>query len=238
MAPFVGTVLAQHVNLRAPFFVLAVLVALALVALLAQGLPETPIFVSPPPPWSLLRIRPIVGMLLLGFALALPIGLYDPLWSKIFQDRGASTTFVAVTITGFGLPFLFAAGPAGRWAERRGSLKTVFQCQFVIVPCLAMYGLFTKPLAMAAVAILEGVVQAAAIPAAFSAMVSMSPDDRVGAAQGLYGAAGLLSSGGVAFLAPTLYRSWGAPTLFTAAALLVAVLVLCSRNITGSPSSL
>ena len=79
---------------------------------------------------------------------------------------------------------------------------------------------------------------AAAIPAAFSAMVSMSPDDRVGAAQGLYGAAGLLSSGGVAFLAPTLYRSWGAPTLFTAAALLVAVLVLCSRNITGSPSSL
>ncbi len=237
MAPFVGTVLAEHVNLRAPFIALAVMVTAALMVLLVQGLPVTPTFADPPPPWSLLRMRPIVGMLLLGFALALPIGLYDPLWSIIFQDRGASTNFVAITITGFGLPFLVLAGPAGRWAEERGALKTVLQCQFLIVPCLALYGLFTLPLAMAAVAIVEGIVQAAAIPAAFSAMVAISPLDRVGAAQGLYGAAGLLSSGGVAFVAPTLYHSWGAPMLFTSAALLVAVLVLCSFRITRLPGT-
>lgn len=228
MAPFVGTVLAKHVSLGAPFWVLTVVVAAALATLVVQGLPSVPSFEQPPSPWSLLRMRPIVAMLLLGFALSLPIGLYDPLWAVIFEDRGASTTFVSVTITAFGLPFLLLAGRGGRFAERRGALKTVLQCQVVIVPCLALYGLLTRPGMMASVAILEGGMQAAAIPAAFSAMVAISPPDRVAAAQGLYGGAGLLSSGGVAFIAPDLYAAWGPQVLFSAAAALVALLVLAS----------
>jgi DHA1 family multidrug resistance protein-like MFS transporter len=234
LSPILGTPLANTFTLVTPFYTLAGVALVALLLIVLLGVPPVPEFASPPKPWTLLRRRPVVAMLLLGFAVQLPIGIYDPLWARIFTDRGASSTFISVSVTLFGIPFLLFGSIGGRIADRIGPMRTVLMCQFVSVPCISLYGLLHRPGHMAAVGILEGVVAAASIPAGFAAMAAVSPKNMVGAAQGLYGACGLLAAGSVSLVSPMLYRTIGPGKLLVGAAITVASLVVISWRISAS----
>lgn len=232
--PVLGGVVSS-ISLTAPFWVLAVVVAAGLVTLVRTPVPaihragadEARGVGASPPRFAnvdLLRIRGVLVSAVLALALFLPVGVYDSMWSRYLQDRGASTPFIGITLALYGLPFVALSSRGGRLADRVGPLRAGGWALVAIAPITFMYGLFRNPTLIVSFALLEAVFQAVAVPAAQAAMATASPPGRLAAGQGL--AAGMSQAGaGLAALgAAPLYQAWGPVALFGAAAGLMLAL--------------
>ncbi len=222
--PVVGAVLASAFNLDTPFWVLAVVIGITFVFLAGRPIPGQEVGASSPAGASglaldLLRYREVVVAALLALALFLPVGIYDSLWSRYLQDRGASTLFIGITLTMYGVPFIALASRGGRLADRVGPFRAAFVCVVLLAPAIAVYGVFTIPVLIVSVAMIEAIIQAVAVPASQAAMAQACPPERLGAGQGLSGAAGQAGAGVVALVAAPVYESVGPTFLFIAAAL-------------------
>ena len=227
--PVIGATFASAFNLDAPFWALAVVVAIVLAAVARRPIPSD-VGGAPREGTSsgialdLLRYREVVVATLLALALILPVGIYDSLWSRYLQDRGASTLFIGITLTMYGVPFIALASRGGRLADRVGPFRAAFVCLVLVAPLIALYGVITIPIVIVSVALVEAIVQAVAVPASQAAMAIACPPQRLAAGQGLSGAAGQAGAGVVALLAAPVYESAGPGFLFAAAA--VATLAL------------
>jgi predicted MFS family arabinose efflux permease len=222
--PVVGAALASAFNLDTPFWVLAGVVALTLVALARRPIPgdEAGAAHDAAPGGlaiDLLRYREVIVAALLSLALFLPVGIYDSLWSRYLQDRGASTLFIGVTLTMYGVPFIALASRGGRLADRVGPFRAAFACLVLVAPLISLYGVFSIPIAIVSVALIEAVIQAVAVPASQAAMAVACPPERLAAGQGLAGAAGQAGAGIVALAAAPVYEAAGPSFLFSAAAI-------------------
>ena len=222
--PVVGATLASAFNLDTPFWVLAVVIGITFVFLASRPIPGQEVGTGSPASarglaLDLLRFREVVVAALLALALFLPVGIYDSLWSRYLQDRGASTLFIGITLTMYGVPFIALASRGGRLADRVGPFHAAFACLVLVAPAIALYGVFTIPVLIVSVAMIEAVIQAVAVPASQAAMAQACPPERLAAGQGLAGAAGQAGAGVVALLAAPVYESAGPTFLFIAAAL-------------------
>lgn len=235
--PVVATVVAESFGIRAPFVVLGTIAALAL-ALLLVRLPKiaargTQSRVD----FSLLRRRPILVPVLFAVMLYLPVGVYDSLWSRYLEDRGASTLFVGVSLTLFGVPFMLAARPGGRLAERVGPIRGVVGSLFVILPATALYGQLPRPGWILSVGLVEAFAQAVAGPGVQIAMARACPPDRLAAGQGLSSAAGLITAALAALVAAPLYRKFGSAWTFGLATAAMATIAATAVTLNrGLPS--
>ena len=221
--PVVGAALASAFNLDAPFWALAAVVAVVLVALARRSIPgEEASAANDAAPsklaLDLLRYREVVVAALLSLALFLPVGIYDSLWSRYLQDRGASTLFIGVTLTMYGVPFIALASRGGKLADRVGPFRAAFACLVLVAPLISLYGVFSIPIVIVSVALIEAIIQAVAVPASQAAMAAACPPERLGAGQGLAGAAGQAGAGIVALAAAPVYEGSGPTFLFSAAA--------------------
>jgi MFS family permease len=97
----------------------------------------------------------------------------------------------------------------GRLADKWGALRTALYAIFILAPIVAGYGLAATPLAIIIVSVVEGVVQAATIPASQASMSQVAPEGRAAAAQGLSGAANLVGAAATAFVSPWIYGAHG-----------------------------
>jgi predicted MFS family arabinose efflux permease len=219
----VGAAFASAFDLDAPFWALAGVIAVVLVAIARRPLPgdrartgtgatATGLAVD------LLRYREVLVAALLSLALFLPVGIYDSLWSRYLQDRGASTLFIGLTLTMYGVPFITLASRGGRLADRTGPFRAAFVCLVLAAPLIALYGIFTIPILIVSTALVEAVIQAVAVPASQAAMAEACPPQRLAAGQGLAGAAGQAGAGVVALVAAPVYEGAGPTFLFSAAA--------------------
>jgi predicted MFS family arabinose efflux permease len=208
--PVVGAAFASAPT-STPFWALAVVVTIVFIALARRSIPGdgavAPGMAAGGVALDLLRYREVVVAALLSLALFLPVGIYDSLWSRYLQDRGASTLFIGVTLTLYGVPFITLASRGGRLADRTGPFRASFACLVLIAPLISLYGIFTIPIAIVSIAFVEAVIQAVAVPASQAAMASACPPERLGAGQGLAGAAGQAGAGIVALSAVPLARS-------------------------------
>ena len=224
LGPPIGAVLADAFGLRAPFFVLAVLLACAVPTVIAHAcagrrgrLPRGTRCAS------LLRSRGIRAGLLLGATLYVPIGVYDSLWARFLEDRGATRLFVAFSLTIFAAPIALlspARRPAGRPlrpAARRRDLRGVHGSVRHRVrlrrdaddPCVHR----VRPLDLRLGQPRPRVRHAVAIA---------SPPELVAAGQGLYEATGLVVAALSAAVAAPVYGQWGAAALWCPLALAMA----------------
>jgi predicted MFS family arabinose efflux permease len=223
-APVLGAAVAKAFGLDAPFWLLAAVMLVALVALARRPVPGAIPGYDPAAPRSvsldLLRYREVVVASILALALFMPVGIYDSLWSRYLQDRGASTLFIGVTLALYGVPFILLASRGGRLADRVGPFRAAFVCLVLIAPVIAVYGLFTVPIVIVSFAIIEAVIQAVAVPASQAAMAQACPPERLAAGQGLAGAAGQLGAGLMALGAAPVYEATGSEALFIGAAAL------------------
>ncbi len=221
LGPLVGAVLADQIGLDAPFIALGAAVALALVALLVLPLDTGGVggatSAGPLAAFELLRHRAVVAAALIALALTLPVGVYDALWARYLDDRGASTLFIGASLALYGVPYVLLAPAGGRLADRFGPVRVAVRVIVMIAPMIVLYGLFRSPWLIMAVSIVEGAVQAAAVPAMQSAMAEATPPERVAAGQGLAGAVGLAGAGVAALGAAPLYGLAGPEVVFVLA---------------------
>jgi MFS family permease len=255
--PVVGTLVFSALGLRAPFLVLAVLLV-PVVVLVARAPLAGPVRASTPTPPTgadggadspapvvrrraavleplrLLAIRGVVVAVVLELAVFLPVGIYDSLWARYLDDRGASTLLIGIGLTLYGLPFVLTAPTGGRLADRLGPVRAATLGMFVVVPTTAAYGILAAPIVITAAALLEAVGNATAVPAAQTAMARSCPPAQLAAGQGLSGAVAMIGAGAAAAVAAPVYEALGSVWLFGGAAVLMAGLVVLARLLDGS----
>ncbi len=243
--PVVGTAVYAVAGLAMPFVVLAIALAAGAVLLLRTPVPAAATVDDPAVgpgrdvtaddgaaagsygPFSsfgLLRHRGVVVAVLLELAVFLPVGIYDSLWARYLQDRGASTLLVGVGLSLYGIPYVLWAPRGGRLADRLGPVRSATIGLLVVVPTTFVYGLLAGPLVITGVALVEAFGNATAVPGAQTAMARSCPPRRLAAGQGLSGAISLMTAGATAALAAPVYETAGPVVLFSAAAVAMAML--------------
>jgi MFS family permease len=213
LGPPIGAVIADAFGLRAPFFLLAGLLACALPTVVRMRVPS----VADSPRRALrilLRRRGIRAGLLLGATLYVPIGVYDSLWARFLEDQGATRLFVAFSLTIFAAPIALLSPLGGRLADRYGPLRVGATCAVCTVPFVVAYGFFTAPIVLACIAFVHSIFDSGSTPAGQAAVANASPPELVAAGQGLYEATGLVIAAASAAIAAPLYGQWGAAALW------------------------
>lgn len=208
--PFISGIMLDPLGLRWTFLVFAMVAVAASLTLAAKSLPKLPSSgESRRISLTLLRHPGVRTVALTTMSLYLPIGVYDALWDRYLTDRGASNFVVGLSFLLYGIPFVLLARVGGRLADKWGALRTALYAIFILAPIVAGYGLAATPLAIIIVSIVEGVVQAATIPASQASMSQVAPEGRAAAAQGLSGASNLVGAAATAFVSPWIYGAYG-----------------------------
>jgi predicted MFS family arabinose efflux permease len=235
-----GSVLASVGGLSCPFYVLAVALGLALVALLAVPQPRAE------PDSSARRraadaldraalvrrrslplaSRPVVALLLLAVGAQLANGLYDALWSRLLTDRGAGTLLIGLSLTLYGIPFILAAPFGGRVAGRRGPLMVSGAGLLVAAGFLASYGFVTVPVVILVLGVMEAFAQALAVPGGLAAVANVFPDHQAATGQGWFAAAGTAAAGTAAMIGAPIYAAFGPGAVFGGGAVISAAFVI------------
>ncbi len=223
--PPIAAFIADATNLRTPFWLLAA-VLVALVPVVAR-FPVPPVDTEAT---TSAPIRVLLGMpgiragLCIGLGLAVAIGVYDSLWAKFLRDdHGASTKFVALSLTIFALPIAVLAPRMGRLADRVGPVRLGALCTVCAAPFVAAYGFLPNEWVIGAFAFVHSCFDSGATPAGQAAVADASPPELVAAGQGLYDGAGLLTAAVSSIVAAPLYSSAGAEVLWVALAISVAL---------------
>ena len=133
----------------------------------------------------MLQTPPIGGAALLSLALYLPVGIYDALWSRYLTDRGASTTFIGISLSLYAVPVILLAPWGGRVSDRFGAVRASSdRVSSFIIPMTVLYGMVPWPVLIAAMAVCEGIPQAVATPGVQAAMVNACRSRRAGRGPG------------------------------------------------------
>jgi MFS family permease len=229
--PFLGGILLGPLGLRATFLVFAGIALVGAVVLSAKNLPTlTSSGESRKLSIGLFRYPGVRVAALTTMSLFLPVGVYDALWDRYLTDRGASNFVVGLSFLLYGLPFILLSRYGGRLVDKWGALRTALLAIFIVAPITGSYGLFAAPAAIIAVSVVEGVVQAATVPAAQATMASVAPAGRAAAAQGLSGASNLVGASLMAFLSPWVYGEFGSGTAFISVAVVMILISLLARS--------
>ena len=235
IGPAIGAILLKFFGLRAPFLFVAIALPMA-------GFRLSTRLVSAVPPGELptqrlgldlLRNAKVRVAVLLAVGNFLPVGVYDALWARFLEDRGASTLFVGFSLTFYGIPYVLAATPGGRYVDRVGPLRAIKVAMMGVLPLVILYGVMRDPWLIALLALLEASFGAIAQPAAQAAMAAACPIDRVSAGQGLASAAASLTAAATALVAAPTYARIGPTGVFAGAAAGIAVVMFSALAIAG-----
>lgn len=232
--PPVAGALTILADVRLPFIVLGVAVALTLFSAVRLTIPESewdPTTVSAGERRVLRRLlgnRRIVAAMLVIVSFRYSIGVFEPLWATHLDDLGASTLLITLSLTGFALPMLIVARQAGALSDRYGPRITSVISAAITVPLMAGYGYVASiPLIMIMV-IPHGLMEAIQSPGTQAALADAAPTDDSAAAQGLGEAAGSAAAGIGAFTAAPLFAVLGAGPAWLIAGLVMAGLLTLS----------
>ena len=234
--PVVGAFINEIWGLKAPFLTFCCALVLILPSLLRVK------FSSPPVKskvsrtdsvFVILRRKEALGSILLGAALFFPAGMYEAIWARFMEDLGASTLFVGVSLTMYGIPFAITASMAGKFIDRSGPWLAAVFAVVIIIPMTVIYGFLASPILLMALAMFEALGQGIGSPACHAAMVAATDENERATGQGLVAAASSIGAGIAALLAAPLYAGPGPEVTFIIVAGVVLVLSLIAFRLKG-----
>ncbi len=228
VGPVLAGVLAEVVNLRAPFVVLMfVYVGLfAWAARLDLDAGATP--TTPQPVRALLRRRPMQAALCASIAFYITIGMFEAVWSPMLKDLGAEPWLIGASFSLFTIPMVVLAPIGGRLAQRRGPMNVVVVSIFAATLCTLSYS-FLPLWGLLAVSFLHACADSFTMPGNQIAVAMSSPTDQLAAGQGLLGSVGLLVAFVMGVIGGGLYGALGRGWLFALTAGAMAVFLALAR---------
>jgi MFS family permease len=232
--PPVAGVLTVIADVRLPFFVLGVVVAVSSTALRgvvvdAPGSRGAPVAHDERRVLRrLLAGRRLIAALLVVVSFRYSVGVFEPLWATFLDDLGAGTMVVTLSLTVFALPMLLIARRAGRLSDRYGPRLTSVVSAAATVPLMASYGYVGALPIVLVMAIPHGIGEAIQSPGSQAAVADAASQHDAAAAQGLAEAAGSSAAAVGAFTAAPLFAALGAGPAWLIAAVTMAVLLTAS----------
>ncbi|MDH3679862.1 MAG: MFS transporter [Acidimicrobiia bacterium] len=218
-------------DVRLPFLVFGLATLAMLASILSMELPESDAPFRPPGHADrrvlrrLITDRRMIAALLVIVSFRYSIGVFEPLWATHLDDLGASTAIITLSLTGFALPMLIVARPAGRLSDRFGPRWASLLAALATVPMMATYGYAGVVWVIFAVAIPHGLMEAIMSPGSQAAVAEAAPERDAASAQGLAEASGSAAAAIGAFTAPALFDALGAgPAWLIAAAVMGGLL--------------
>ena len=237
--PAIGAALNEIWGLDAPFIFLSIVLISMLPGLtriklsVEKALPQGSRLITAR---AVLCRREAVGAILLGAALFFPAGMYEAIWARFMEDLGASTLFVGISLTMYGIPFAFTASTAGKVTDRIGPWRAAGFGLSIIIPMTFIYGFLTSPWLLMGLAMIEAIGQGVGAPACQAAMVKATDESERATGQGMVGAAGTFGAGVAALIAAPLYAGPGPEMTFIIVAVVVAVLGFLAFRL-GKPTN-
>jgi DHA1 family multidrug resistance protein-like MFS transporter len=228
LGPLIAAVLAQLIDLRAPFLFLFVTYVCVFVLIgrinLASG-PQNTVHRA----LRVLLARPAMqSALASAIAFYLTIGMFEAIWAILLRDLNAPTWLIGVTLSTFTLPMIFFASRGGALAQSRGPIRILTISITVAAACTFVYGI--APLwVVIVVSGLHASADAFTMPGNQVAVAMSTPPDQLATGQGLLGATGLAVAGLAALGGAALYGSFGRFSVFTVTAALMMVFVVIAR---------
>ena len=228
LGPAAGAVLAGPLGLSVPFLIPAAAIVLAL-PLVARITPAPiPPSESPGSFLAMLRRPMVLSGILLGGSEFAAIGALDTVWARLLTDRGASTTFIGISLTMMVLPLAVLAPAGGRLSDRRDPRVVGLVGSVAIVPVFALYGWLVAPLAIALAGAVHSVLMAAVNPSAATAVARGSPTEFIARGQGMLDALGFIFSAIAAVVMGFTYDLYGPQVSATTMAIAVGGLVFAA----------
>lgn len=228
LGPLIAAVLAQLINLRAPFLFLFFTYVCVFVLIgrinLTSG-PQNTVHRA----LRVLLARPAMqSALASAIAFYLTIGMFEAIWAILLRDLDAPTWLIGVTLSTFTLPMIFFASRGGALAQSRGPIRILTISITVAAACTFVYGI--APLwVVIVVSGLHASADAFTMPGNQVAVAMSTPPDQLATGQGLLGATGLAVAGLAALGGSALYGSFGRFSVFTVTAALMMVFVVIAR---------
>ena len=177
---------------------------------------------------AVLRRPMVLSGILLGASEFAAIGAVDTVWARLLTDRGASTTFIGVSLTMMVLPLAVLAPAGGRLSDRRDPRVVGLVGSEVILPVFALYGWLVAPIAIAVAGAVHSVLMAAVNPAAATAVARGSPPEFIARGQGMLDALGFIFSAIAAVVMGFTYDLYGPGISATTMAIAIGGLVFAA----------
>lgn len=233
--PVAAAALVEAGDLRLPFLVFAVVVALFVpfvVRLPSDKGRKTERTVNS---LGLLRIRRLQGALILIFGYFLLIGAYESVVALMFKDRGSGAFETGVALTLFAVPLLAVSTHAGKVADRSSGVTVATVGMGISAGLSALCGIVPGVWSLAAVMVASGVSDGYGFIGGQVAISRSVPEERQAAALGLMGAVQVAGAGAWAYPAAILYETGGASRVwFTTSAMSLFLLALGWWRIRGT----
>lgn len=227
LGPLVAAAAVEAFGVRAPFWLLAVVLLGVLGLSLRIDLAAGPVSRQRRVIRDLVAIPAMQATLAVAVAFYVTIGLFEAIWAVLLRDQGAETWLIGLTLSLFTVPMIFLAPIGGRVAQRRGPMRVVAMSLTVAAMCTFAYGVVPSLWMLLGISVIHAVADSFTMPGNQVGAALACPPEQASSAQGLLGATGLAAAGVTGLVAGALYEGWGRfAATTTATAVMGAFLVV------------
>ncbi len=231
LGPLIAAIAAEALGIRAPFWLLGVVLLGVLGLTFRMDLAAGPVTTQRRVIRGLFGIPAMRATLSVAVAFYVTVGMFEAIWALLLRDEGAETWLIGLTLSLFTIPMIFLAPVGGRVAQRRGPMKVVTVSLSVAAACTFAYGVLPSLWLLLGASIIHAIADSFTMPSNQVAAALAGPPEQTSSAQGLLGATGLATAGITGLLAGAFYEASGRFAVATASAAVMVVFILLARVI-------
>lgn len=227
IGPVISALTVDAFNLAAPFIIITVLTMIFGIIISRLNISETAVEDQTDERFALdlLKLRPVLGSILVGLALYVMIGVYDSLWVIMMNDLQAPNWVGNAGVALFGLPWIFFGTLGGKIAQRHGPLRVSAFGLAMGALYMTSYGFMSMPYLMLGIGLSQSILDSLTVTGIGIAVAQATPAERQAGASGLLGGMQTLTGGISAVAAGTMYEHFGQAFAFSVTGIVMALLV-------------